>query len=140
MVGMVAGREGAEPVPRRRAGVQVRIGFVWLQRVAAALVLLGAFTTVAAAHGGHPDLAAVDQAVASVAPEAVAPPDKGTPAATPACDGACCVGGMCCPILSASADFGGMTPWGAGPTASGAIALIAPGPPEGPRRPPRRRI
>jgi hypothetical protein len=115
-----------------------------LMAVLAALVLVGLLGTQALAHDGH-------GAVASApAPgvEAVASIDDGPlsgsllimTADAASCDGHCCFTSLCCPAVAVALDVSPVRPHPATTAAPSAVDLIAAGPPEGPRRPPKPRI
>jgi hypothetical protein len=115
-----------------------------LMAVLAALVLVGLMGTQALAHDGH-------GAVASApAPgvEVVVSADDATlsddllimTADAASCDGHCCFTSLCCPAVAVTLDASPMRPDPAETAAPSAVNLIAAGPPDGPKRPPKTRL
>lgn len=112
--------------------------------VMAALVLVGLLGTQALAHDGHDALtgAAPPGVGGDASADEVAPPgDIATVTSSPIlCDGHCCVGGVCCPAVAVALDASPTRPRPVAPAAAPAVDLIAAGPPDGPRRPPKTRV
>jgi hypothetical protein len=111
-----------------------------LMAVLAALVLVALLGTQALAHEGH------DAATGASSVEAVASVDRDTSSSVTVivdvaiCDGHCCFSSLCCPAVVVALEASLIRPQPATTAAPSAVDLIAAGPPEGPRRPPKPRI
>jgi hypothetical protein len=111
-----------------------------LLAVLAALVLVGLLGTQALAHDGH-DLATGASGVEAVASTYDDAPSSVSAIADAAnCGGHCCFSSLCCPAVALALEVSPVRPHPAAPAAGSAVYLIAAGPPDGPRRPPKTRL
>jgi hypothetical protein len=115
-----------------------------LMAVLAALVLVGLLGTQALAHDGHGAVASAPApGVEAVVSADDAPLSDGLlimTADAASCDGHCCFTSLCCPAVAVALDVSPVRRHPATTAAPSAVDLIAAGPPEGPRRPPKPRI
>jgi hypothetical protein len=115
-----------------------------LMTVLAALVLVGLLGTQALAHDGHGAVASAPapgfEVVASIDDGALSSDLLIMTADAASCDGHCCFSSLCCPAVAVALDASPMRPDPAATAAPSALNLIAAGPPDGPRRPPKTRL
>jgi hypothetical protein len=115
-----------------------------LLAVLAGLVLVGLLGTQALAHDGHDAATGASapgiEAVVSVDEVASSGDIETVTANATLCGGHCCFSSLCCPAVALALDASAMRPRPATAAATSAVDLIAAGPPEGPRRPPKPRL